>query len=508
MCFGCYDCLAASVSHISHFYGVERDVQFAGDDAAMLISAMWVHHGIPLALTNLSVDQNWSVTLPVANCRTCRDANRSATKLLETVQNPQEKQGDTQARATAIDTGGLRSLDPVSFVNCNRRAIGFTSIIGNPVLVDTEHSSSLVNAHIRTESSPVECEIAGGKGLSLEQALASCLGEGLERYFLAGAGRSLPEPVGSQEDAVVVEPSVFGFPVNDSHESITPWKPGVEIEYQLAHELTASGAHNALIPSNLIYCPYRPIDGRSETVCTGSTNGVATGATVDDATLQGALELIERDAFWFYARTGAAVTSVPFELYPDGISQAARELPGTFYVHQLPNPFGVPVAQVVYHDPTNQHGTVAARGTGCTASLDTSVARAFAECMQMFHSLGSGIAVEESPYDMRSGWASGTICDELPNFFSNGIPRDSRIRIVEASMLDLDEVVRLARSQGMRVFRAVLAESPHASIVRTIFSSVNIMDDTYFQNGGRFEYFADFLGVPAQPIVYHKSLFM
>lgn len=199
---------------------------------------------------------------------------------------------------------------------------------------------------------------------------------------------------------------------------------------------------------------------------------------------------------------------MPCGIYPANLLRAKDELPGNFYVHQLPNPFGIPVAQVVYHDQNNRHGTIAARGTGCTARLETSVARAFAECMQMFHSLSSGIAVEESPYDMRSAWVSGRICAELPNFFSNGSKHHPRSRTADSCDLSVDEIVRRARSQGMRVFRAVLAESPHTAIVRTWFSSVNIMDDTYFQNGGRFDYFADVLSLPRRPVAYDQSLFM
>jgi ribosomal protein S12 methylthiotransferase accessory factor len=154
-----------------------------------------------------------------------------------------------------------------------------------------------------------------GKGTGDAQARASALCEGLERY--SGVFRG-DEP---RRTARQAELGGSAVPLNDcllfserqyrEREALNarasrfsfvpaPFDPGVEVEWSPVWSLTRGEVR--YLPMAFCYYDYPQPDER--TYCTACSNGCAAGNTLEEAILQGFLELVERDgvALWWYNR--------------------------------------------------------------------------------------------------------------------------------------------------------------------------------------------------------------
>jgi ribosomal protein S12 methylthiotransferase accessory factor len=166
-------------------------------------------------------------------------------------------------------------------------------------------------AHLRADLR----HMSAGKGTSDVQARASGLCEGLERYsgvFRGDEprrrarlreldGAAIPpaacllfsERQYRQRDVVNATGSRFSFiPL--------PFDPEAEIEWSPAWSLTRQEVR--YLPTAFCYYDYPQPD--EQTYCLACSNGNAAGNTLEEAVLQGFLELVERDsvALWWYNR--------------------------------------------------------------------------------------------------------------------------------------------------------------------------------------------------------------
>ncbi|WIB61102.1 YcaO-like family protein [Curtobacterium sp. MCLR17_007] len=500
---GCPRCLQSRQHGIEHFYdglaSTAFDLQFAQD----LVKAMHSRYGVAIAVTEAYDPQNWSVIAPVPFCSVCSDIERE----FDDARVWNAPSMSSAAEQQIITTAGFRVIPPEVFVSRNRATVGFAALIGNPVVVEQSRACSLVNGPIIMADDPAEHEVAGGKGWLVEQSLASCVGEGLERYFTARPFRRRGMVAARDElgPTVVDLLSDFGFPARDNTPGIEQYRDDLPIEWFLADDLVNEQA--TWFPANLMFCPYLPPTGAS-VISAGSTNGAACGATRQDATLQALLELIERDAFWYYSRTGANPQAVPWSLVPADIISAMRSYGGSFRVQLLQSPFDLPVVQVTY-DSDGGEAASTARGTGATDSLGSSVRRAFTECIQMLESLSSGQAVEECATDMRRLWYTGQSRSVFPNFF-----RETTVMTEEAPWHFPDaqslfkHIVAAAVRQELGVYRIVIAETQNFAVVRAAMSSISVMDGTYFMNNDRIARFAEIVDQAPSTVNYSGSLFM
>lgn len=118
-----------------------------------------------------------------------------------------------------------------------------------------------------------------GKGWNLRQALCGALGEALERYC---AAHPLPLKIGHSERSRLVDLTGWGHPQRFAPEDVCR-----------ADELF-SGVQ-CLVPALDAYFPYHGAD-LEHTSVRPHTSGLASGATLDEATLFGLFEVIERHA--------------------------------------------------------------------------------------------------------------------------------------------------------------------------------------------------------------------
>jgi len=154
---------------------------------------------------------------------------------------------------------------------------------------------------------------SAGKGSSDSQSKASCLAEAIERYSSYFQGH---EPVRLASTAAMADESAEPVHLlqhfseaqyrnrleinargSDAHAVPLPLDPDREIAWTANWNLT----RNRPVWLPTAYCYYRYPDSD---YCRADSNGCASGNTIEEAILQGLLELVERDAvaIWWYNR--------------------------------------------------------------------------------------------------------------------------------------------------------------------------------------------------------------
>lgn len=166
--------------------------------------------------------------------------------------------------------------------------------------------------------------VFSGKGLTKLHAKASALMEAVERYSgrpdgrftMRGSYRSLSRRYD------VIHPSQFIVP------GTTEYRDGDVIEWMPARSLVRQD--RVLVPAGVAFCPDIPTDPTIRPM-RSSSNGLASGNTLEEATLHALYELIERDAdvISTYSGRGTAVDLSEIE------DPALAELVGRFLRHNI-----------------------------------------------------------------------------------------------------------------------------------------------------------------------------
>lgn len=510
--WGCPECATLKIDALRRRYPIDDTKQYQSSDVVELLSCAWSIYNIPLAITELYDKQVWSIVTPAPRCQTCATRKSSVhtfvqhlTRLLAYRSGAPDVNSEPREIYHAFEDS--RSVTPNQFIHHNRWAIGYLSIMANPVMVHQSDTVHLINSPVTTGPTVLGHEVAGGKGGTLEQALASCIGEGLERYFLALncqlATRSASASDLREEGELIFDPvSDAGYPANDplvkeyTATTTLEWVPGQ------AFSPARNICHSVQMPANILYCPYRPLEGTAE-FSVGSTNGAAAAATPLEAMRQGVFELIERDAFWYYSRHGGPVVTLARGLVDEYIPSEST-FPGVFTFQLLPSPFAINICQVTYVQET-EGGVFTARGTGAKLAFKDALQRAYYECAQLIFSLEMDDQVE-SPLDMRSLWQSGLALQQFPWFF------DTEGMCSSKDFIPTDysgtELVASIAAQNLTVFWTILAETDTFAVAHSALKSIGLMDSSYYVNNGRFRTFEQLLDYGQQTVRYAGPLFM
>jgi ribosomal protein S12 methylthiotransferase accessory factor len=150
-----------------------------------------------------------------------------------------------------------------------------------------------------------------GKGSTAEQAEASALMEAIERYSgifqgdeIRTAKRFTDFPAGEAlhpNDVLLFSDAQYQAPENEpdeSHQVPAPFDPSRKMEWTPVWSL--SDQRFKYLPTSLMYFFYGGGPGTYQ----ADSNGCAAGNTLQEAIVQGFLELVERDAYaiWWYNR--------------------------------------------------------------------------------------------------------------------------------------------------------------------------------------------------------------
>jgi ribosomal protein S12 methylthiotransferase accessory factor len=235
---------------------------------------------------------------------------------------------------------------------------------------------------------------SGGKGRSDAEARASALCESLERFSSVHRG---DEPVrlarrSDLEDALApndlmhfsaaqyAEREAWNAIVGHGFQSVPESYGDEVIAWSPVRNLTDGGLRQ--VPSAFLFYGFQ---GEGARFCDGDSNGLAGGNCVEEAILQGFLEVVERDAvaLWWYSR--APRPSVPLETDDPWIAETSAlyaRLDRDVWALDLTTDLGIPTYAAVSARRRNSRQDII---FGFGAHLDARIAltRALSELNQM-----------------------------------------------------------------------------------------------------------------------------
>jgi bacteriocin biosynthesis cyclodehydratase domain-containing protein len=333
--------------------------------------------------------------------------------------------------------------------------------VSGPNLAMHAQSMAHLRAGLRNQS--------GGKGVTRVDAEASALCEAVERY---SATRQGDEPVveGSYEELrdIAVHPDscrlyherqlrgrrLWNATHSRFHYIAERFNPKARHEWTPVWSLTSNTQR--LLPTAMLY--YSRSRSGATAAFTADSNGNAAGSSLEDAIVQGFLELVERDAVavWWYNRTRQPAIDLDAFDEPwlaelrDGYERIGRHM----WALDLTSDLGVPVVAAV----SRQAGGAGERiifGFGAHFDPRIALRRAVTEMGQLLSTALGCAATDQAPSDpdLRSWWQTATIEDQsylAPDLAERArTPADAPYTPSADLRDDVDACTSLARRHGM-----------------------------------------------------------
>lgn len=241
-----------------------------------------------------------------------------------------------------------------------------------------DHLGLPVFVSLRPGGQPIP--VHSGKGLSTEDARVGALMEAVE--YAACQSASEHTSVQRMPLAKLAAQWPQGLPISAFAPRLgVAVRPRAHVPY-VSCELLGT-RRRAPLPSELVLLP-APAQ-RSPPIFGSSSNGLASGNTLQEATLHALLEVIERDTVALQmARDESralALTSLPEPFA--GLSQAWRRRNVRLHVRYLPNALGLPCFEAGLHEPAAGNAAwVLSRGWGLHFDRQIALSRAICEAAQ------------------------------------------------------------------------------------------------------------------------------
>ena len=274
---------------------------------------------------------------------------------------------------------------------------------------------------------------SAGKGSTAAQSEASALGEAIERFSCGYSGDEIKirrsfEDIASGGDDRAIHPNQVQLfsawqmdPVNRDDEEYgaalwvpEPFESDVPVDWTPVWSLT-QGRHRYL-PTALLY--YDAPAECGTRFARGNSNGCSAGNTLEEAILQGFLELVERDsiAIWWFNRLRRP--EVDFESFDDPYLAQARTryqaMNRDLWMIDLTSDLGIPVFVAVSRRNDGE-GERILYGFGSHFDARIAALRAICEVNQMIPLFNSPGSADEEEDDVWIGrWLkSAVIADHL-----------------------------------------------------------------------------------------------
>ena len=225
-------------------------------------------------------------------------------------------------------------------------------------------------------------EHAGGSGCSLAASRAAAIGEAVERY--SGAAwpvHGLPRDSAESLGPAALDPARFSF--FRPEQLASPGFPFVPFTSQTTIRwvdgFSVPDCRPVLLPAQLVFLGQPPPD--EPLIGYATSNGLACGATPEEAILAGLLELVERDAFMV---AWANRLSLPLlDWSDDPVLERIERLylaPAALRYAAVDAScfFGIPVAFGVVHGPEGDAGQLGL-GAAAAVTIQEAVRKALAE---------------------------------------------------------------------------------------------------------------------------------
>jgi ribosomal protein S12 methylthiotransferase accessory factor len=237
---------------------------------------------------------------------------------------------------------------------------------------------------------------SGGKGVTDLDARVSALCESLERFSGVHRGH---EPCRtarlSELEGDGIEPNALQLYSARQFETRDAWnaadaggfqwvpEPYADepIEWSLVRSLHTGQTH--LVPSACIYLGFK---GAGRRFCKGDSNGLAGGNCIEEAILQGFLELVERDAvtLWWYNRARRPAVALDSFDHPwiERLQDYYRGIGRSVWALDLTTDLGIPCFAALSHTENAARQDIIF-GFGCHLDARIALLRALTELNQM-----------------------------------------------------------------------------------------------------------------------------
>ena len=343
-----------------------------------------------------------------------------------------------------------------------------------------------------------------GKGLRPIDAEVGAYMEALEFFFAEPGVGSISTRWGTAREVTGAE---------RANDAILDFAPLLHREVDLDASLLLASVQNlesgdeCTIPAELIYYP-APHVGTS--LFGSSTNGLASGNSVNEASIQALLELIERDiwSFEFVRSSSRLVDSASLPEDVREIVERAERNGLQLKVRSVPNDYGLPFFAAFVFDPNRPSRKTFNGGWACDLDRDNAVVRAVTEAAQSRVAfIHGGRKVPKSPL---TGFSSDAqereaklvrqhmqgVSDSRQKMLLTDVPDVATERTLEQK---LDTVIRCLRRVVQKpIYRVVFtpADSP-LQVVRLVVPLLENLKETRVRIGRRLKVAVDSFGAQA-----------
>ncbi len=282
-------------------------------------------------------------------------------------------------------------------------------------------------AHFDFHNAPTAERLGAGKGRTAEDADAAAIGEAVERYCALqwDAARTFVAPLAELDGAVIRPDELVLYSAEQYGRAgfdFAPWTPDVPTTWIRGTELPSGG--DVAVPASLVFLvapPPRPEDR----VASITSNGLAAGASIEQAVLGGLCELIERDAMlatWMNRLPAAALDIESAGAAVQGVVRSYARQNVEVRVFVLPTDLPATVVMAVALDDTP--GVPAqVVGLGCHPLPEVAVEKAVFELCQARPS--EAVRFREHPPDGRlTRYEDVVLLDDHSAFISQRERRD------------------------------------------------------------------------------------
>lgn len=348
--------------------------------------------------------------VPVPGCPTC-DAGGPTARM-------RHLEGPLSLAAEAFDDGGgggYRTLDPEDtwddHAHLVNDVVGLVPYVVPGPMRELRAYSSGLNAAAVDDPVAFSSKLrsgAGGKGITRSGARTGALAEALERGGLRASGGEPTRRARLAELEGAIHPNdielfsdaqlrraeglaafgMLGVPDDAGHRPV-PLPFDVDAEHDWSPVADLRTGEVRWLPSSLVWFEW---PGLPTGAYRGSSNGAAAGNTLEEAVLQGLLELVERDsvALWWHPMCGRPAYDLT--AWDDPRIAAAltpqRALGTDVWVLDVTSDLGIPAAVAVAHGMSQTPAPM--MGFGAHLDPVLAVVRALTELAQMQTVLARG----------------------------------------------------------------------------------------------------------------------
>ncbi|MBQ6813572.1 MAG: YcaO-related McrA-glycine thioamidation protein [Methanobrevibacter sp.] len=205
--------------------------------------------------------------------------------------------------------GTHRVKDPKETIEINEKKLRTAGITRLTEITDLDRVKIPVFSAIRPTAQEGSVSIYAGKGATFEQAKASAMMEGFERYSAERQETDSERTVldtynniksGASSIEKALDPRDLLLPKNFTTQNVE----NSRLEWIEAEDIISE--ETVYVPANAVFHPYIPsreIIPSPIAIFKGNTNGLASGNIIEESVLHGIFEVIERDAWSIFELT-------------------------------------------------------------------------------------------------------------------------------------------------------------------------------------------------------------